>query len=304
MAEETLDLTSPGELWATAENFKSVTFHLVDPAAGYDKARLQGNPAVNPNDDLMRPFTVTPENAKDGECKCDLAQGARGAEIMAKLTERYARGTKRLEKIRALYVAQAKADNRLPDRVLAEVKDFVLKPIPSLTLTPAIHFLTVRNFIANQKHFHAQLAASGMDEVELTTTPKVKIAVVGGASGDGAVKLKVEEGKKYVIHLDAPFKKREEQKQELVERQYISYNRPMPWNAWGEQSRAWVAQKSGQKPERYLPGKFTREVWDGGIVTLRASGAGLVKSISATAEAWAASWLLKEPPPPFLHNVC
>lgn len=311
MADESLDLTSPGQLWANADNYKSVTFHLVDPAAGYDKPRLTANPAVNPNDDLMKPLTVNyTDVGPDKDCVCDLATGNRAAEIMQKLTERYDRGQPKLEKIRALYIVQAREGNRIPEKLVGEIKDLKLEAIPTLTLKWVINYLTVQNWKNGQKEFHAQLfATGGVEEVELTIKPEVDMKVAdGGPSGKGKITMKVQEGKKYTIVCQAPFRQREESKQELMERQYISYNKPMPWNAWGEQSRGWVAQRSGQSSERFLPGKFTREVWDGAILTLRAAGTGkfngLIRTVPLTAQEWAAAWLLKEPPPPFQHNVC
>jgi hypothetical protein len=302
-----LDLSKPGKFWAAVENESTTTFHLVLPQAGYTKDALSKNPAINPADDLMTPFSV-PHTAvaQDGVAILDLAASGRAEEIMAKLADRYDRGGAKVDKVKAVVVVTAKDGNKIPDKQLAEVKDFTLIPIPVIKLKGVTTYVTVQNFKGGMKNFVVQLSVMGpVKEVELTTAPGAQISV-NGQSGN-TVKTAVEEGKQYTVNIAAPFVQRNEQMQQMIERTYIHYGRVTSWADYGK-GGGFAGTFNGQSHARYMPQSYSREVWDGGQVTLRATGTGLFsgirQSVVLTAENWAAAWLAGPPPPPFYHNCC
>ncbi len=298
---EELDLTKPGKLWAKAECEKDTIFHLVMPQAGYTKENLSKNPSINPRDELMRPWTVpfTGED-KEGMTYCDLDASGRAAEIMNNLAQLYEQGVPRVETVRGVYIATARDGNRVPDNQVAETKDFKLVTIPTVGLKvtgpndPFISYLTVQLYKTGKKDFKVELHVSGpVTEVQLTTTPASPMKTSLGPSGNGTLVLPIQEGQKCVITIPAPFKQRLEQRTERRRKPYIHYY-PGGWRSAGDRDM--------------LQAHMEREVWDGGIITLRAAGTGayknIIRSVKLEAVAWGAAWVWKDMPPPFYHNAC
>ncbi|HVY62618.1 MAG TPA: hypothetical protein VHF22_13240 [Planctomycetota bacterium] len=308
-----LDLSKPGKLWAAVENEATTTFHLVLPQAGYTKDALSKNPAINPADELMTPFSLSHDAvAKDGVAVLDLEASGRAAEIMDRLTKRYDAGGAKVDKVKGVVLVTAKDGNKVPDKQLAEVKDFTLIPIPIINLKGQTTYVTVQNFKNGVRNFVVQLSVMGpIREVELTTAPGATISV-NGQSG-ATVKTAVDEGKNFTVNIAVPFVQRNEQKQEMVERAYIHYGNYEPggWNSYAGML-GWIAGATavgrGESTARYMPQTYTREIWEGAQVTLRATGTGLFagirKSVVLTAESWANAWLAGPPPPPFYHSCC
>jgi hypothetical protein len=293
-----LDLTKPGVLWAKVENEGTTTFYLVTDNATYTEQFLDGNGQVNPQDLLMKPFAVSFQDAqKDGMAKCDLGKG-RAAEIMANLSERYARGEKRVEKVKALYVAKARDGNKIPASIISKVKPFALKAIPTITLSPGENtndktFVTVNRFKAGVKEFTVEIKVTGpLDEVELKTDPPQDMTV-GGQKGKGKLTIKLQEGGTQTIKVAVPLKAE-------VKKQTINH----PATRWGCHPS-------------HCPGNYGRdawtetqeqEFWNAANITLFASGtggmSGVTKSLKLRAEGWGSAWLSKTPPPGVRHNHC
>lgn len=283
--DEELDLLKPGKLYAKSQWESATTFHLVVPQAGYTKNKLTLNPTINPMDDLMRPWSVPhaeAEKDKDLMTYCDLDASGRAAEIMKNLTERYERGEKRVDKVLGVYIAAARPGCGGSDPQVAEVKNFKLKAIPTITLKPGENthpqtYVTVPNFKAGVKEFKVELTVMGpIETIELSTDPAGKITAAPGGSGEGKLEIPVEEGKKYVISV------------------------PVPLTLTSSQSRTdyW---------DDYYAG-YTLETWAGGNITLWAKAMGAAKGIMRTvklrAESWASGWLQTTPTVRYRHTHC
>lgn len=308
---EELDLTKPGKLWAKAENEGMTVFHLVIPQAQYTKNKLTLNPTINPMDELMRPLTISKQDAakdKDDIAWCDLDLSGRAKEIMDKLSERYARGEPRVEKVLGVYIAMAADGNRIPDAQAAEVKEFKLVTIPSISLKPAFLNLHPNNVqgtccacpLKGKKQFELELNVTGdVSEVELTAIPTPsfpdpQITATPGGGGKGKATIKTKEGTKVAITVSADFKV-----QDVVETKSVPviYDRVVP-GGWRTSGGRWD----------YGPQTGKRSVWTGGFITFRATGTGkyknLINAVSLKMETFQYGWIATGLPPHFYHNVC
>ena len=287
-----IDLMKPGKLWATAEHQTAVVFHLVMPKDNYTKDKMKDKPDIAADDELMSPFTV-PASGVDplGVANFDLGDSGRAAEVMGKLTEKYEKGEKTLEKIRGIVVAFADESNKIPDKHVVEVMDFKLIAIPIIILRKVQDYVTVQNFKGGMTVFKAEIEVKGpITEVELSCAPDREMTVSTGQKGKGKLKFPVKEGEKYQVTMPVNFTKKGESSQRAVPRTYIHWI-PGGWRR-GETSMQ----------------AFTREIWDGGFSTLTAQGTGPAVGVKHTlkmkAESWASDWLAGPPPPPFYHNNC
>jgi hypothetical protein len=213
MADDSIDLMKPGKLWAKAQNEKDVTFHLVLPKDKYTKANLTKNPQIDPADELMTPFTIGFAGAdQDGVCTCDLAQTGRAQSAMDKIEDMVVNGQDTPTQVRGVFIATARAGNSVPDSQVAEVKDFKLVPIPSITLKgmgapvdPKPYtdgtYITVKQFKAGKKFFQVSLTVKGIPQVQLTTTPGLQIQIDGGPQGNGSVAMAVKDGQTYTVNV-------------------------------------------------------------------------------------------------------
>jgi hypothetical protein len=290
---EELDLTKPGKLFAKAMNEMDTTFHVVMSKPNYTKAHLSQNPQIAPADMLMSPFTVPFAQAdKEGFTFCDLEATGRAGEIMKKVKERAGQG--KIDMVKAIVIVTARKGNAIPDKQLADVKELKLIPIPSITLKPVVDFITVQNFKAGKRDFIVELSVTGnITQVQLTTAPSSPI-MAQGKTLQGALALHVQEGQKYEIKVPAQLTMKGETQQRAVPRTYVRYV-PGGWRTAG--GRVETDNQS-----------FSREVWTGTNVTLKAQGVGhcanIMESVHLRAESWASDWLAGPPPPPFYHNVC
>ena len=294
MADELqeIDLMKPGKLWATAEHQSLVAFHLVMPKADYTKDKMKDKADIKPEDELMSPFIVAAGDVDGlGVANFDLGESGRAQEVMGKLTEKYEKGEKTLEKIRGVVVAFAADGNKVPDKQAVEVIDFKLIAIPVIILKPLEAYVTVQNFKGGKKEFKAQVEVRGpIKEVELSCEPGAMITVSTGQSGEGKVKFPVKEGEVYTVTLPVKFTQKSDSQQRAVPRSYLHWI-PGGWRR-GEMSQQ----------------TFTREIWEGGFTTRKAAGtgaaSGVVHQLQLKAEAWASDWLAGPPPAPFYHNNC
>jgi hypothetical protein len=296
-AAEELDLTRPGKLYCKAEWERETTFYLVIPQKSYTKNSLTLKPHIDPKDELMRPWTVSAEQAKKDKedmAYCDLAESGRAQEIMDTLAQRYERGEPKVETVRGVYLAKAAQGND-PQPQVAEIKDFKLIPIPGIFLKdtadkpPLQTYVTVPTFKAGVKNFTVELKTTGLvTDVEISCEPACDISVEpGGAKGKGKVTAKTDETKKYTISVAVPFTMREE---------HTTVSHPFTWHGYDCWYRAAYTETQA------------REIWTGADVTLRVAGTGkyknIVKSVRLRAENWASGWLSRTPPPPLRHNHC
>lgn len=316
-----LDLMKPGKLWASAENEETTTFYLVTPDAKYTKDKLTTNPVIAPGDQLMKPWSVSAQDAdqQQGRAVLDLAASGRAKEILERLNQRFEQGLPPLRTVLGVVVVTAGKQNRIPAKHLADVIEFELGPLPQLRLAPVTDFVTVQNFKAGKRNFEIDVVTQSLGEVELTTSPDAAIQVAGGPQGRGKVRFRAEDGRKYRVIIPASLDMRQERQQVQVP---PSYKRWVPggWRTPGVRatydphSGAWVVHPddvhklvvAGER--RFGTRTDTREIWQGGDVTLTATGtgdlAGIRRSIKLRAESWASAWLKGPPPPPFSHNIC
>lgn len=300
---DTLDLTAPGRLWCKAIFERDTTFHLLLPQKRYTKNQLTLNPQLNPADQLMNPWlvpTAAAQKDKDKKTYCDLDSSGRAAEIIARLSERYARGEPRIDTVRAVYIATAREPSARDPQV-ADVKDLKLLPVPSIQLKetgpsdPLPVYLTAQNFKAGRKEFRVEVSITGtIRDLEITTEPAQPMKVSGplAAEGNGKVMLEgVEEGKTYTITVPAPFKSRKEERRQTV---------PII-GRFGYRGHYYQQIGTTQTVE-------VQEVWDGGMTTLRCTGTGnykgLIKTVVLKAESWGSGWLYTVPPPAVRHCCC
>lgn len=180
MAEQTLDLMKPGKVWAAAENFSKLTFHLVVPQAGYTKDALTKNPAsIKADDQLMRPWEA-PASAANGEGVIEFDLKARAEEITAKIGEKIGKGQK-IDKARVVVIATAKEGNKVPEQQVAEISDFKVKPIPTIKLAhsfdkdPTRTYTTVPLFRDGAAAFVIAMKTTAVEEVAFAVAPRGEV---------------------------------------------------------------------------------------------------------------------------------
>jgi len=319
MGKQVLNLLKPGKLWATAENEETTTFHLVIPKDAYTKDRLTANPAINSADELMQPWTVSWQDAeKAGRAELDLGskKTGRAKQIIGKLSKRFEQGLPPIKSVRGIVLVTARKGNRVPAKQLADVIDFDLGPLPKLKLTAVKKYVTAQQFKRGTKHFLFDLVAQSVGQVQLVTSPGVKISVAGGPSGNGKVQFAAQDARKYRVQVAVPFRVKKESHSIQVPPAFKVWRRN-GWRTGGRTAhydarrRAWVMDQPGPVPgitPAHTTQKQTMETWTGGDVTVTASGvgdfSGFRQSVKCRAESWASGWLNGPPPPAFRHNVC
>ncbi len=185
-------------------------------------------------------------------------------------------------------------------------------------------------------------------EVALTTEPATHVKATPGGEGQGRVHVPVKEGTNVQITVPTPFKVKQEEQgrvRALINCHPPYFHRnPLgqPWevikphHANGE-SRCIQVVVSGTWPRCCWGYCYTtqsatqrgsgcchfchsamaqsekgalkkREIWDGGNITLKATGTGKFAHVSAsvvlTAQSWASEWLNDVPPAPLIHGAC